>query len=166
MKSSKKIQVLSPEEMKKEIIGLQAESDATNFSGTSGISASGICYNGRVISCEGAKAYSESDEYCNSVTGAQVSALRYVICFNAEGMQTGGGVCDNSILGTSGWGLCSNSGSGSGSGVYAKDPVEACAGHQFQEPCEWMGPLDIDPHRGKCVHSTTTDNRLICSDKA
>ncbi len=62
--------------------------------------------------------------------------------------------------------ICGTSGSGAGSGQFAENPVEACSGHQFQEPCSWKGTLDTDPHIGRCVHSTTTANRLICSDKA
>ena len=141
MKSKKKIDILSPEEMRQETIDSAATQKAKG-----NCTISRECANGRQVACSGATC---KEEY-ETVGGKKV--LKFIECLDEDGYLINYEACDNS-----------SSGSGSsGTSGTANSPEAACKNSTFGASCEWIDATGL-PQYGTCQYDYNSPQlKLIC----
>lgn len=141
MNSKKKIDILSPEEMRQETI----DSAMQNTDGECAISRT--CENGREVVCSGATC---KEEY-ETLGGKRM--LKYIECLDENGALITHEACNNHDIG---------SGSGSGSSGTPDSPLSACANSTFGSGCEWRDETAL-MHYGTCQYDFESPKlTLIC----
>ena len=90
----RKIQILSSDEMKKEIIRNQKSLSRSDEN----CQGNERCLDGTSAVCQGPYCNAHYEEYCNPKTEERMKVLEGVLCFMADGKVTGGQICNNSII--------------------------------------------------------------------
>lgn len=140
MKPSKKIQILSSEEVKKYGIGVPASGDSSDDSGAGNKELKLDCPGSGFVSCEGVSA-KPNYAYINGFPIAES-----LTCTQADGKKVNSGKCDLKILS-----------SGVGSTMF-----QACSGKKPNELCFWY---DTELHTGKCRHEGDNLHGTILCDE-